>query len=252
MGLLDFLSKKNTDGDGGKSKQLSSRELARYARLVGEKMAQNYDRQEAIEALAKQGTAAAAEALLRRFSFTMEPSITDQEEKEAAADGIVAAGNAALDALRAYCTKADSLTWPLRIVRRIVPEDEIVNELLGILDHFDTEYVRNAEPKIQLISVLEDYPTDDVREAVEPFLTDVSEPVRFVAVSTVFAMNDPRSAAALVAALEPEESLRIKNRIASGLAERAWEIPSELEAVCSKTLPDGYAVRGSRIVGSSV
>jgi HEAT repeat protein len=256
MGFLDFLSKKKhpEQGEGTSksegSRKKSPREIARLARLVGEKMAQNYDRQEAIEELAKMGTAEAAEALLRRFSFSMEPSITDQEEKEAAADGIVAAGSAALDAVRAYCAKAESLTWPLKVLRRIIADEAIVDEILGILDQFDTEYMRNPEPKIQLLSVLEEYPTDDVREAVEPFLGDVSEPVRFAAVTTVFAVNDSRSARALVAALEEEESLRIKNRIAGGLAERGWEVPSDLRDLCSRVLPRGFRLDGDRIRGS--
>ena len=235
MGLFDFLGKKNDA-----PKKASSREMARLTRLAGEKMAQNYDRQEAIELLSKMGTGEAASALLRRFSFSMEPSITDQEEKEAAADGIVAAGSAALDAIRSYCAKAESLTWPLRVLRRIVPADEIVDELLGILDQFDLEYVRDPEPKIQLISILSEYQSGDVREAVEPFLGDVSEPVRFKAVSTVFAMNDPASVASLVAALEDEESVRIRNSIAQGLAQKAWVVPEPLRATCSAGLPDSH------------
>jgi HEAT repeat protein len=244
MGLFDFLSsKKKPDDEVGAPKKKTPREFARLARLAGEKMAQNYDRQEAIEELSKQGTADAAEALLRRFSFTMEPSITDQEEKEAALEGIVRAGKPALEPLRVYCAKAESLTWPLRTIKRIVGEDEVVDELLGVLDQFDTEYVRNPEPKVQLISMLEEYPCADVREAVEPFLTDVSVPVRFTAVAPVFATNDSQSTAALVAAMEDEESLRIRNKIAGGLAERGWAVPSELHDSCNGALPDGFVLR---------
>jgi HEAT repeat protein len=116
-----------------------------------------------------------------------------------------------------------------------------------LLDQFDTEYVRNPEPKGQLIGVLEEYPCDDVREAVEPFLTDVSEPVRFQAVTTVFAMNDERSVPSMVAAMEEEESLRIKNRIAAGIAERGWSIPESLRDTCKNALPDGYQLAGDKI-----
>lgn len=249
MGFFDFLGKKKPEETAqSKTKPDASsrpRDFARFARLAGDKMAQNYDRQEAIEALSKMKSSGAAEGLLRRFSFTMEPSITDQEEKEAAAEGIVAAGSAALEPIRAYCVKAESLTWPLRILRRIVPQEEIVDELLGILDQFDTEYMRNPEPKIQLLSVLEEYRSDDVRIASESFLGDVSDPVRFQAVGTVFAMNDQKSVPSLIAALEQEESLRIRNRIASGLAERAWPIPEELRETCARALPSGSYLDGS-------
>ena len=58
-----------------------------------------------------------------RFTFYVDPTITDQEEKEAASRGIVAAGEAALPAIREYCKKAESLTWPLKTLKQIVGED---------------------------------------------------------------------------------------------------------------------------------
>jgi HEAT repeat protein len=256
MGLFDFFSKDKSDkkkGDDSSKKsgpKKSDRELARLAKLVGSKLSQNYDRQEAIDELGKLGTAEAAAALLKRFDWLMEPSITDQEEKEAAARGIVAAGEEALDPIRDYCKKAESLTWPLKVLRQVVPEERFVEELLSVLDLFDTEYVRNPEPKIQLIALLEEFPSEDVRVAIEPFLTDASEPVRFAAVTTVFAMKNPESAAALIAALEEEESLRVKNRLAQNFVDLGWEVPDEVIDAAKKHLPPGYRVDGKRIRAS--
>ena len=247
MGLFDFLGKKKQDDGGPAPKKVAPKDVPRLARLAGDKMAQNYDRQEAIDELAKAGTAEAAEALLRRFSFTMEPSITDQDEKESAAEGVVAAGEAAIEPIRRYCVRAESLTWPLKILRRIVAEDKIVDELLALLDEFDVEYMRNPEPKIQLISVLEEYPSNDVRAAVEPFLLDVNETVRFHAAVTVFSMSDAASVPALVKALGEEESLRIKNRIAAGLVEKGWPVPAELAASCRAALPPGFMLDGDHV-----
>src|SRR5689334_12631404 len=166
MGLFDFFSKDKSDkkksDDGAPKKsgaKKSDRELARLGKLVASKLSQNYDRQEAIDELGKLGSAEAAALLLKRFDWLMEPSITDQEEKEAAARGIVAAGEEALDPIREYCRKAASLTWALKVLRQVVPEERFVEELLGVLDLFDTEYVRNPEPKIQLITMLEEFPS---------------------------------------------------------------------------------------------
>jgi HEAT repeat protein len=247
MGLFDFLGKKKQDDTAPAGKKVAAKDVPRLSRLAGDKMAQNYDRQEAIDELAKAGTAEAAEGLLRRFSFTMEPSITDQEEKEAAAEGIVNAGEAAIEPIRRYCARAESWTWPLKILRRIVPEGQIVDELLALLDEFDVEYMRNPEPKIQLISVLEEYQSNDVRAAVEPFLTDVNETVRFHAAVTVFSMNDERSVPELVKALVEEESLRVKNGIAKGLVEKGWHVPKELADSCRAALPPGFTLDGDRV-----
>lgn len=248
MGLFDFLSKGKGEkpARAGASKK-GDKEIARFGRLVSNKLSQNYDRQEAIEELGRIATTDSAAALLKRFDWMMEPSITDQEEKESAVRGIVAAGEEAIEPIREYCKKAESLTWPLKALREIVEPDHFVEELLTILDLFDTEYVRNAEPKIQLINMLEEFHTEDVRIAVEPFLTDASEPVRFAAVTTIFAVGMVDSVPALVAALEEEESLRVRNRIAQGLSERGWEVPEELAEACKKALPPGFALDGQLV-----
>ena len=162
----------------------------------------------------------------------------------------MAAGEDALGAIREYCQKAESLHWPLRVLKDIVSGEALVDELLGVLDQFDTEYMRNPEPKVQLLERLSDYPTEDVRIAVEPFVGDVNESVRFAAVGTVLAIDNPASAEALVAALDDEESLRIKNKIAQGLAERGWQVPEELTEAAQQALPDGFTIRQGKVARS--
>lgn len=243
MGLFDFLRKSGPT----EKKAPSQKELARLTRVVGNKLAQDYDRQEAIAALSEMKSGDGARALLKRFDFKLEPSITDQDEKEAAADGVIATGEAALPALRDYCVRAESIAWPLRILRKIVPEDHFVDELLELLEQFDTEYVRNPEPKTQLINALEEYPSEDVRLAVEPFLQDVNESVRFHAVGTVFAMNEPAACEALVRAMAEEESLRVRNLIARGIAQRGWSIPEAQREKCASALPEGFKLKDDKI-----
>ncbi len=242
MGLFDIFSKSKQE------KPKSDKDVPRLERLVANKLSQNYDRQEAIDELSRIGSAASARALLKRFDWMLDPSITDQEEKETCLKGIVAAGELALEPLRDYCKKAESLTWPLKVLKEIVPAERFVEELLSLLDLFDTEYMRNVEPKVQLLRVLEEHPNEEVRVAVEPFLTDASEMVRFTAVNTTFAVNDEKSAPALVDALVQEESLRVKNRIGERLAERAWPIPDELLEPAKNALPPGFAVDRTRVV----
>jgi hypothetical protein len=258
MGLFDLFSKKTpvepkaAEADPKapakpKGKEANPRELARLARVVSNKMSQNYDRQEAIDQLGAMASVESARALLRRFDFSMEPSIVDQDEKEAAARGIAAAGMAALEPIHAYCARAESLTWPLKVLRQIVPADQIVTELLTLLDQFDTEYMRNPEPKIQLITLLGEYRTEEVREAVEPFLGDVNESVRFHASGTLFSLGNPESAEPLIAALAEEESLRVKNRIARGLEQAGWVLPEALAQRAGEALPPGYIVRDGKV-----
>jgi hypothetical protein len=246
MGLFDiFKSKERPGADAGPA---VDKNLAKLGRVAGDKHAQNYDRIEAIEALARIHSAEAAAALLRRFTFHIDPSITDQEEKDAAYQGILAAGEAAIEPIRNFCVKGESLTWPLKILKDLVPTERYVEELTKLLEPFDTEYSRNVDPKQQLISELEHYKTPAARAAVERFLEDVSEAIRFVAVATLFAQEDPAATPPLARTLIAEESVRVKNRIAEGLAARAWQVPEDLRSDLRAALPATFSLDSQGVV----
>lgn len=245
MGLFDFLKK----GDSPKGEE---KELARLQKMVANKLAQNADREDALYRLAQMGTPGAARVLLTRFNWTLNPSIKDQEEKEQAVRGIAAAGESALEEIRKYCSRSETLTWPLKALRNILSGEKLEQELLSVLDEFDTDYMRNPEPKVQLVQTLGDFSSEDVRIAVEPFLTDLAEDVRFAAVTTVLGCDSPESLDSLVAGLAEEESLRVKNRIAIGLVNKGWSISPELSEQLQASLPDGFAIAGGRLTGQPV
>jgi HEAT repeat protein len=249
VGIFDFLRK----GSGPEGPTFDKK-VSGPARVVADKRAQTYDRMEAIQILADMRTADAATALLKRFTFSIDPSITDQEEKDVAFQGVVSAGKPAVPAVVEFCLKAEALTWPLKILHELLPDDEYRAELIELLTRFDTEYARNVEPKLQVIMALEEMVAEDVREAVEPFLEDVNETVRFHAVQTVFAQGNPTSVAKLVQLLATEESVRIKNKVAEGLLFRGWTIPPELRESAAAGLREssGYGVgEGGKVAKGS-
>ncbi len=240
MGLFDLFK-----GGGGKEKaEKKSNPAAKWAERAGDKRAQNYDRQEALQALADMGTPEAAAALLKRFTFQIDPSITDQEEKDLAFRGVLAAGKAAVEPVRAFSAKAEGLAWPMRILKEILPEDEYVEELVLWLSRWDTEYAKFIDPKLQLLAELEEHKHPKIIGAVERFLEDVNEPARFHAVTTMLAQNDPSVVPALLKLLEDEESVRVKNKIADGLAAREWAVPEEVRDSVRKSLPYAYTIDG--------
>jgi len=240
MGLFDiFKRSKAEDSDDSKH----DKNVARLGRMAANKNAQAYDRLDAIQSLCTIATADSAAALLKRFSFYIEPSITDQEEKEIAFRGIIAAGPAAVEPIREFCMKAESFTWPMKMLEELLDEEAFVDELLVLLERFDTDYSKNQEPKLQIIAELEGKKRDDVRVAVERFLDDFDERVRFHTVATLFSQEDRTSVTALMRALISEESVRIKNRIAEGMLAREWVCPAELSNDIMNALPTGYALR---------
>lgn len=238
MGLFDLF--KAGDKKGGSK----ANPAAKWADRI-EKRAQNYDRQEAINALSEMGTPEAVEALLKRFTFHMDPSITDQEEKDAAFRGILKAGRVAVVPVRAFAAKAESLAWPMKIMEELLDEPEYVEELLKWLERWDTEYAKFVDPKVQILTALEEHKHPRIREEVERFLEDVNEPARFHAVSTLLAQEDAGAAPALARLLGDEESLRVRTRIAEGLASRGWTIPADDREAAGKGLPPGYAIDAS-------
>jgi len=235
MGLFDFFKKSGSTPPPGNA---PSKKVAGPAKLVADKRAQAYDRQEAIRELGAMKTAEAAEALLKRFNFSIDPSITDQEEKESAYEAIVDVGKEALEPVRNFCKRAEILTWPIRILRAVLEDDEYKEELLRLADEFDIEYARNVEPKLQVVSALAEVRGEDVRSAVERFLEDANETVRFHAVESTFAQSKKDSIPALVALLEQEESVRIKNKVCEGFITKSWKVPSELMPTVKQALRD--------------
>ena len=222
MGLFDIFKPKAKPGASSAPAAPQDKNVTRYSRLAADRHAQNYDRMEAIEALARIETSDAAAALLKRFTFYIEPSITDQEEREVAFRGIVACGEEAIEPILAFCARAESLTWPLKILREILEPEGFIEEVIELLSGFDTDYARNVDPKIQLLSILQGEKSDAACEEATRFLEDVNEPVRFQAAVTLLSSEREDVAAKLVTLAIEEESVRIRNKIAEGFAARRW------------------------------
>lgn len=252
MGLFDFLKKKSVPPAAPAAPPLDKKVVG-PAKVAGDKRAQTFDRMEALQQLAEMKSPDAATALLKRFTFSIDPSITDQEEKDVAFQGIVLAGKDAVPAVLEFCKKAEAVTWPLKILHELLDDAEYEEKIILLLERFDTEYARNVEPKLQIIQALEEVKSEAVRDAVEPFLEDVNETVRFHAVATTFAQNNAESLAPLLKLLETEESVRVKNKVADGLLFRGWAIPSEQRETVRQALretafavgAEGKIVRGA-------
>lgn len=240
MGLFDLFKSKGKDGETRKASP-----AAKWAEAAGSKRAQAYDRQDAIQELSKLGTADAVVALLKRFTFATEPSITDQEEKQLAFEGILKAGKDAIEPVRAFAAKAEGLNWPMKILQELLEEEELVDELIVWLSKWDTEYAKFIDPKLQLLQALGEHVNPKIRPAVEPFLQDVNEPARFNAVTAILAQKEPEALGPLLALLLDEESVRVRSKLAEGLASLGWEIPDDQRDAVRKVLPPQFGINGA-------
>lgn len=231
MGFLDIFSRKS-----------GASALKKHATRVANKRAQNPDRWESIHALAKMGTAESVEALLGRFAIRVDPSITDQEEKDAAFHGILAAGEVAVEPVRQYLETSSTVSWGLKILGQLLDDEEVTTILIDLLAKMDVEYERDPQKKVQLLQIFEDRVHERVIDSVSPFLEDINETARFHTVGAVFNQTDPAPAREkLLAAFLEEESVRVRARIIDGFVARDWDFGDDHDAV-RKLLPTGYAM----------
>jgi hypothetical protein len=223
-------------------KKSDASQVKKWAERAQNRRAQAVDRWEAIQALANMRTAEAVEALLPRFVFYVDPSITDQEEKDLAFEGIVGAGEAAVGPLVAFLRKADSISWPLKALDRIVSPEAVVEKLLALLADMDTEYERDPQRKIQILATLEERSDARIATAAVRFLEDANETVRFNATGAVLSQADAEmQRSALLRCFCAEESVRVRNRILDGFAAHSWDV-GEMAAAVKPRLPAGYAL----------
>jgi hypothetical protein len=212
--------------------------LKKHAQRVANKRSQAPDRWESIHALAAMRSSEAIEALLVRFTYTTDPSITDQEEKDAVFDAVVQAEDVALEPVRRFLSRAESLGWPLKLLQSLLSPQDVLSELLRLLGKMDTEYERDPQRKIQVLAALEERQDPRIAEAAQRFLDDVNETVRFHAVGALLAQDDAsQSKDPLLHALIKEESVRVRSRILDGFAQHQWSVGTSAKAL---QLPPAY------------
>ncbi|MEM6960524.1 MAG: HEAT repeat domain-containing protein [Myxococcota bacterium] len=236
MGLFDRFGPKGRE----------ARVLKKHGARVANRRAQNVDRWDSIRALSSLGSPEAVEALLRRFTFRVDPSITDQEEKDAAFQAIVAAGEDAVPSVVHALRRGPSIAWPLKCLEQLVSEEELVGTLLGLLSDMSTEYERDPDRKIQVLGILEEHSDPRIASAVLPFLEDVNETARFHAVGTLLAQPNAETASKeLFARLGQDDSLRLRVKLLDGFIDSNWAVPDSVIAAVRENIPSGYHVSTS-------
>jgi hypothetical protein len=150
--------------------------------------------------------------------------------------------------VRAFAEKAESLAWPMKIMKELLDDDAYVEELLRWLSRWDTEYAKFVDPKVQLLTALEEHKHPRIREEVERFLEDVNEPARFHAVCALVAQEDAQAASVLAELLPGEESVRVRSKVAEGLAQRRWPVPESERDAVRRSLPPEFALDANGVV----
>lgn len=232
MGLFSLFGKKSPE------------ELARkHGKNVADKRGYAPDRWESIRVLADLAHPEAAKVLLQRFTFRIEPSITDQEEKDLAFRGVVAAGEAAVPHILAFLETSESATWPAKMLAAILPDERVLEELVRILDRQDVGYTKDPQRKIQLLMELESRTGEAIVPAAKRFLDDPNEAVRFHAVSALAAQSSLGDTVDTLRSLyDREESGRLRAAILDAFAKHGVGFPAETAHLARAKAPHGYSI----------
>ena len=165
-------------------------------RKLGRKITQRYgppeNRQKAIEQLAALGTPAALLTLCLRFTVRADVGITDDEEKETVRRLLVEAGRGAVEPVQEFLKAQESgISWGLRVLAALLPADEVLGTVVGLLERAGRMYSRDPEKKLVLLSWLTEHhaPTAAATAAIPtalegailPLLEDFSDDVRLSA-----------------------------------------------------------------------
>jgi len=233
MGFLDRFSK---DGRDARAREKNA------ARAVN-KYAQSPDRMKALQALRDDGTDEALYALMKRFGMMYDKTIEDEQEKEWVFEMLVEKGGAVLPALKRYMAAAESISWPLRLLDKVVDGREgRIDVIAEVLERHEPGYERDPTKKIQLLTHLGSLKHARVPALVVPYLEDMDEGVRYAGLETLIRQADEAAARAqLLDLFAKEGSLRLRLRIADGFAELGWSV-ADRRADIEKVLPETFQI----------
>ena len=186
-------------------------------------------------------------ALMPRFTFYVEPSITDQEEKDSVFSAVVESGAVGMEPVVAFMLNAGSISWPVKILDKIAPQDFVVGNLIALLESMDIEYQRDPERKNQILTTLSERKDPRIEAAVVRFLGDMNETVRFNTVAAL-SMQDAiaSQSQAIIACLCTEDSVRVRNRIFDALATAKVSVSPQDEQVKAR-LTQNYTLDSNGI-----
>ena len=231
MGLLDLIGLGGPEG-----------KLRRLSRKAMEKFGPPENRQGAIEELGGLKTEASVEALLQRYTFRVDPGITDDEEKARVLALITQTGATAVGPVKKFILARDEISWPLRALADLLPEPEVVKFLIEVARKVGSEYSRVPEKKVLLLHALAQHKSAEIVSVVLPFLDDMDDEVQIAAAEVIAWQQDPAGREPLIQhllAAHQGSNARVREALAGLLAESAWDVKGYTPKV-EAALPSGY------------
>lgn len=246
MGMFDFLFDKE---------QAEKKKIVKLQKSVANMYVQPQERQFIMQQLRDIGNEDAVRALITRFNESSPNTTVDLEEKQWVYDVLVDMSRQNPDIQKLvenHVRASDShINWPIKVLGDLLDYKGMANFLRELLEPLGTEYVRDPEKKQEVILHAASFKSPELAQEIARFLEDANETVRFLAVDTLFTQGFDLAVQPMVRCAIDEESTRIIQKIAAGLAERNdWIVPEAERPAFSNVLPgeyglhpDGYVIK---------
>jgi HEAT repeat protein len=237
MGFLDKL------GIGGSKDEREERGIRKLQKKTMEKFGPPENRQGAIEELGKIRSARAIEALLMRYTIRVDPGITDDDEKQRVLALVHEAGAAiAAEPVKAFILSRDEISWPLKALSDLLPQEEVVRFLVSVLRKTGSEYNRVPEKRVLLLHAAASHVSPELVPVLLPFLDDMEDEVQIAAAQALAAQQDERAREPLLKrflSAHEGSNARVREALAGLLAETGFDVKGYTPKV-EAALPPAY------------
>lgn len=235
-----FGSGGDAEQEGKAPKGGPSPQVARLLKKASNKFGQAQDRQIALTSLAELGTEEAIEALLQRYTFRIEQTIGDEEEKRMVFESLVRLGPPAVGPILRFLESQNAPYWPAKALTEIVGPDQTVTHLMALVEGMEAVFDRDIERKVELVSNLREFKDPRVRDMLLGFLKDDNEEFRVQALEGLADLGSDEMGDVLVERLLDEtETQRVKTAILNLLIDRRWKVKRHKESI-RKVIPDAF------------
>ena len=216
--------------------------MARLLKKVSNKYVQAPERIHAIEALADLGTEEAVAALLQRFTFRIDQSIGDDEEKQLVSDSLIRLGPIAVSSILEFLSKENAPFWPIHALRQILGDEATIGHLIVIMDGMEAIFDRDVQRKVELVSNLREFKDPRVRERLLGLLADENEELRVHALEGLADLGQEEMGNVLVdRLLDENETQRVRTAILDLLIEKGWKLKHRKDQI-RKSIPEAFWV----------
>jgi HEAT repeat protein len=221
--------------------------IERLTKRVTETAGEDAPRIEAAQKLADMDTPEATFALAKRFTISSKVITQDIEEKRMVVDMLARKGERAVDPLLRFLKSYHQVEWPVQALERILPQDQLIPKLLGVLEDVGQNPFTSPEHRSSLIKAMHGHVTPEIAAILRKSLEDDDDDVRIAAVHAVAELGESAREILLECYAAAEDRPRIRIAIAELFADRDWPVKGFRPTV-EANLPDGFLLNAKGLI----